>query len=100
MIADQYVAHKATNKYWNTGIGLVALKATGVPKSDPKIGKIQKYVSILKYANWLVCFRASSHTNRTASTLERSLELNFQQNFFGRDPPLMQGHLSFVLASL
>ena len=40
--ADQYVAHKATNKYWNTGIGLVALKATGVPKSDPKIGKIQK----------------------------------------------------------
>ena len=42
-LADQYVAHKATNKYWNTGIGLVALKATGVPKSDPKIGKIQKY---------------------------------------------------------
>ena len=29
------VAHKATNKYWNTGIILVALKATGVPKSDP-----------------------------------------------------------------
>ena len=52
-LADQYVAHKATNKYWNTGIGLVAHKATGVPKSDPKIGKIQKYVSILKYANWL-----------------------------------------------
>ena len=41
-LADQYVAHKATNKYWNTGIGLVALKATGVPKSDPKIDKIQK----------------------------------------------------------
>ena len=29
------VAHKATNKYWNTGIILVALKATGVLKSDP-----------------------------------------------------------------
>ena len=40
--ADQYVAHKATNKYWNTGIGLVAHKATGVPKSDPKIGEITK----------------------------------------------------------
>ena len=31
------VAHKATNKYWNTGIVWVALKATGVLKSDPKI---------------------------------------------------------------
>ena len=29
------VAQKATNKYWNTGIILVALKATGVLKSDP-----------------------------------------------------------------
>ena len=60
------VARKATNKYWNTGIVWVALKATGVLKSDPKIwqNSLQHLITAILPLPWCqeVCLEDSQLT--------------------------------------